>query len=64
MTEHKEVIECMECGKMTKNNNHGGKRKSSGRPKLKASEKKENTKVVRIPVSKEKDFRAWLTNQK
>lgn len=43
---------------------HGGKRKGSGRPKLKASEKKEKTKVVRIPVSRERDFKVWLTNQK
>lgn len=31
---------------------HGGKRKGSGRPKLKDSEKKEKTKVMRVPVSK------------
>jgi hypothetical protein len=31
---------------------HGGKRKGAGRPKLKASEKKEATKVMRIPLSK------------
>lgn len=32
--------------------NHGGKRKGSGRPKLSESEKKEPTKVIRVPVSK------------
>ena len=31
---------------------HGGKRKGAGRPKLKKSEKKEPTKVVRVPLSK------------
>lgn len=31
---------------------HGGKRPGSGRPKLKKSEKKEATKLVRIPLSK------------
>jgi hypothetical protein len=31
---------------------HGGKRKGSGRPKLPADQKKEPTKVMRIPVSK------------
>lgn len=35
-----------------KNKTHGGKRKGSGRPKLNKSEKKEPTKVIRIPVSK------------
>lgn len=30
----------------------GGKRKGSGRPKLKDSEKKEPTKVMRVPHSK------------
>lgn len=30
---------------------HGGKRKGSGRPKLKKSEKKEPTVVMRIPIS-------------
>lgn len=33
---------------------HGGKRHGSGRPKLKKSEKKEPTKVMRIPLSKVK----------
>lgn len=33
---------------------HGGKREGSGRPKLKKSEKKEATKVMRIPLSKVK----------
>jgi len=31
---------------------HGGKRPGSGRPKLKKSQKKEPTKVVRVPLSK------------
>lgn len=31
---------------------HGGKRPGAGRPKLKDSEKKEPTKVIRIPESK------------
>jgi hypothetical protein len=31
---------------------HGGKREGSGRPKLKKSEKKEPTKIMRIPLSK------------
>lgn len=31
---------------------HGGKRKGAGRPKLKKSEKKEPTVVMRIPKSK------------
>jgi hypothetical protein len=31
---------------------HGGKRSGSGRPKLKPTEKKEPTKVMRIPLSK------------
>ena len=31
---------------------HGGKRKGSGRPKVKKSEKKEETVVMRIPISK------------
>lgn len=31
---------------------HGGKRPGSGRPKLKKSEKKEPTKIMRIPLSK------------
>jgi len=34
---------------------HGGKRPGSGRPKLKKSQKKEQTKVVRVPVSKLKE---------
>lgn len=33
---------------------HGGKRDGAGRPKLKKSEKKEATKVMRIPISKVK----------
>lgn len=33
-------------------NKHGGKRKGSGRPKLKKSEKKEPTVVMRIPKLK------------
>lgn len=37
-----------------KKNKHGGKRPGSGRPKLKKSEKKEATKVMRIPISKVK----------
>lgn len=45
---------CFVCGKKfsDKKNKHGGKRKGSGRPKLKDSEKKEPTKVMRIPQSK------------
>jgi hypothetical protein len=35
-----------------KKKTHGGKRKGSGRPKLKKSEKKEETVVMRIPKSK------------
>lgn len=31
---------------------HGGKRLNAGRPKLKKSQKKEPTKVVRVPLSK------------
>lgn len=31
---------------------HGGKRSGSGRPKLKKSEKKEPSKVIRVPLSK------------
>lgn len=31
--------------------NHGGKRKGSGRPKLNKSDKKEPSKVMRIPLS-------------
>lgn len=38
-------------------NKHGGKRKGSGRPKLKDSEKKEPTKVMRIPESKVDDVK-------
>lgn len=37
---------------INKINNHGGKRTGSGRPKLKKSQKKEPTKVVRVPLSK------------
>lgn len=39
---------CTMCGK----SKHGGSRKGAGRPKLKKSEKKEPTKVMRVPVSK------------
>lgn len=35
-----------------KKKSHGGKRKGSGRPKKKKSEKKEPTKVMRVPISK------------
>lgn len=35
-----------------KKETHGGSREGSGRPKLKDSEKKEQTKVMRVPVSK------------
>lgn len=35
-----------------KKKTHGGKRPGSGRPKLKKKEKKEPTKVMRIPLSK------------
>lgn len=35
-----------------KKETRGGKRKGAGRPKLKKSEKKEPTKVIRVPVSK------------
>lgn len=37
---------------MQRKKKHGGKRKGSGRPKLKKSEKKEETVVMRIPKSK------------
>lgn len=33
-------------------NKHGGNRKGSGRKKLKPEQKKEPTKVIRVPVSK------------
>lgn len=36
---------------------HGGKRKGAGRPKLKDSDKKEPTKVMRIPESKVDDVK-------
>jgi len=39
---------------------HGGKRKGSGRPKLKKSEKKEPTKVMRIPNSKVEDVKTLI----
>lgn len=35
-----------------KKKTHGGKRLGAGRPKLKDSEKKEPTKVMRVPHSK------------
>jgi hypothetical protein len=35
-----------------KKTQHGGKRLGAGRPKLKPAEKKEPTKVMRIPLSK------------
>lgn len=38
-------------------NKHGGKRKGAGRPKMKDSEKKEPTKVMRIPHSKVDDVK-------
>lgn len=38
-------------------NKRGGKREGSGRPKLKKSEKKEPTKVMRIPHSKVDDVK-------
>lgn len=37
---------------MSEKKKRGGKRKGSGRPKLKKSEKKEPTKVLRVPISK------------
>lgn len=37
---------------MRNKSTRGGKREGSGRPKLKDSEKKERTKVIRVPVSK------------
>jgi hypothetical protein len=37
---------------MEKNKSHGGKRPGSGRPKKKKSDKKEPTKVIRVPLSK------------
>jgi hypothetical protein len=40
---------------MTKKKQHGGKRPGSGRPKLKKSQKKEPTKVVRVPMGKLKE---------
>jgi len=39
---------------------HGGKRPGSGRPKLKKKEKKEPTKVVRVPLSKVNDVLAII----
>jgi len=41
-------------------NKHGGKRKGSGRPKLKKKDKKELTKVIRIPVSKVNDVKEFI----
>lgn len=38
-------------------NKRGGKREGAGRPKLKKSEKKEPTKVMRIPHSKVGDVK-------
>lgn len=35
-----------------KKKQHGGKRPGSGRPKLKKSQKKEETVIMRIPKSK------------
>lgn len=41
---------------------HGGKREGSGRPKLKKKDKKEPTKVVRIPISKLKNLdMGWIS---
>ena len=40
---------------------HGGKRKGSGRPKLPVDQKKEPTKVMRIPVSKVEAVKALIT---
>lgn len=39
---------------------HGGKREGSGRPKLKKSEKKEPTKVMRVPVSKVEEVKTLI----
>lgn len=43
---------------------HGGKRKGSGRPKLPDDQKKEPTKVMRIPVSKVEAVKALITSGK
>ena len=43
---------------------HGGKRKGAGRPKLKPSEKKEPTKLMRIPLSKVAAVLATIGNFK
>lgn len=44
--------------------NHGGKRKGSGRPKLKKAQKKELTKVVRVPLSKLSAVMKLIKNDK
>ena len=43
---------------------HGGKRHGSGRPKLKKSQKKEPTKVVRVPLSKLSAVMKLIKNDK
>lgn len=45
---------------MTKNNTHGGKRKGAGAKKKKKSEKKEPTKVMRVPVSKVNEVKTLI----
>jgi len=46
-----------------KNKTHGGKRKGSGRPKLKKSEKKEKTKVIRVPLSKIEGVKKFINGE-
>lgn len=43
---------------------HGGKRHNAGRPKLKKSQKKEPTKVVRVPLSKLSDVLKLIKGEK
>jgi hypothetical protein len=45
------------------NKKHGGKRKGAGRPKKKESEKKEPTKVMRIPESKVDDVKKIISDK-
>lgn len=42
----------------------GGKRKGAGRPKLKKSQKKEPTKVMRIPHSKIEDVKKIIKHDR
>jgi hypothetical protein len=45
---------------MKKIKTHGGKRKGSGRPKVNDSEKKEPTKVMRVPISKVEEVKTLI----